>query len=69
MVNVQDLLTQVARRKIREITINGKPCKVKYHVGSNRFMVNIDGVPTVFTRLGLYTLLNAQAPADETQTA
>ncbi|MBQ2622398.1 MAG: hypothetical protein IJF84_13745 [Thermoguttaceae bacterium] len=69
MDKIQDVLQKVTRRKIREIEIDGQLCHIKYHVGSNRFMVNINGVPTMFTRTHLHALLLSQTKEGEAKTA
>lgn len=54
---MQRLLQEIIFRQVRQLCIDGKTCNVRYHVGSNKFIVSMDGEPVTFTRSALHDYL------------
>ena len=56
-MDMQRLLQEIVFRRVRQLCIDGKNCNVRYHVGSNKFVVSMDGEPRTFTRSALFDYL------------
>lgn len=56
-MDMQKLFQEIVFRRISQLCIDGKNFNVRYHVGSNKFVISVDGEPRTFTRSALYNYL------------